>query len=172
MGLGLSWRAGPAERRAFCLVTVFCPFLRYSVISFPLAAARRPTTVIRMQDRELVAAIVAGDPGGLAEAYDRYAAPLYTYCRFMLPDPRPPAEAADAVADTFIIATAKLQGLRDPDQLGSWMNAVARNECLRQTGLVEPPADGAMPEVSPPPACASGCSRSARTTPRPGAPTG
>jgi len=103
-----------------------------------------------MQDRELVAAIVAGDPGGLAEAYDRYAAPLYTYCRFMLPDPRPPAEAADAVADTFIIATAKLPGLRDPDQLGSWLNAVARNECLRRTGPVERPADGAMPEVTPP----------------------
>ena len=103
-----------------------------------------------MQDRELVAAIVAGDPGGLAEAYDRYAAPLYTYCRFMLPDPRPPAEAADAVSDTFIIATAKLSGLRDPDQLGSWLNAVTRNECLRQTGPVEPPAADAMPEVSPP----------------------
>ena len=103
-----------------------------------------------MQDRELVAAIVAGDPDGLAEAYDRYAAPLYTYCRFMLPDPRPPAEAADAVADTFVIATAKLQGLRDTDQVGSWLNAVARNECLRRTGLVEPPADGATPEVSPP----------------------
>jgi hypothetical protein len=103
-----------------------------------------------MQDRELVAAIVAGDPGGLAEAYDRYAAPLYTYCRFMLPDPRPPAEPADAVADTFIIATVKLPGLRDPDQLGRWLHAVTRNECLRQTGPVEPPADGAMPEVSPP----------------------
>jgi hypothetical protein len=46
-----------------------------------------------MQDRELVAAIVAGDPDGLAEAYGRYAAPLYAYCRFMLPDPHPPGEA-------------------------------------------------------------------------------
>ena len=88
----------------------------------------------RMQDRELVAAIVAGDPGGLAEAYDRYAAPLYAYCRSMLPGPHAPADAASAVADTFIIATAKLQGLRDPDQLGSWLHAVARNECLRQLG--------------------------------------
>ena len=68
-----------------------------------------------MQDRELVAAIVAGEGGGLAEAYDRYAAALYTYCRFMLPDPRPPGAAADAVADTFIVAAAKVQGLRDPD---------------------------------------------------------
>jgi len=28
-----------------------------------------------MRDSEVVAAIVAGDPDGLAEAYDRYAAP-------------------------------------------------------------------------------------------------
>ncbi len=37
-----------------------------------------------MRDSEVVAAIVAGDPNGLAEAYDRYAAPLYTYCRSLL----------------------------------------------------------------------------------------
>jgi DNA-directed RNA polymerase specialized sigma24 family protein len=87
-----------------------------------------------MQDRELVAAIVNGDPDGLAEVYDRYAASLYAYCRSMLSDPHPPGEAADAVADTFTIAAAKLEGLRDPDQLGSWLHAVARNECLRRLG--------------------------------------
>ena len=107
-----------------------------------------------MQDHELVAAIVAGDPGGLAEAYDRYAAALYAYCRFMLPDPRPPAAAADAVADTFIVAAAKLPGLRDPDQLRPWLHAVARNECLRQLGPVAPAGaaglDDAIPEVSLP----------------------
>lgn len=116
-----------------------------------------------MQDRELVAAIVNGDPDGLAEAYDRYAAPLYAYCRFMLPDPHPPGEAADTVADTFTIATAKLQGLRDPDQLGRWLHAIARNECLRQLGsaglaveaalaaeAARPAPDGTLPEVSPP----------------------
>ena len=91
-----------------------------------------------MQDRELVAAIVAGDSDGLAEAYDRYAAALYTYCRFMLPGPHPPGSAADAVADTFIVAAAKLQGLRNPDQLRPWLHAVARNECLRQLGPGEP----------------------------------
>ena len=95
-----------------------------------------------MQDRELVAAIVAGDPDGLAEAYDRYAAPLYTYCRLMLPDPDPLDGAALAVRDTFIIATARLQGLRDPDQLRPWLHAVARNECLRQLGAAESPGSG------------------------------
>jgi DNA-directed RNA polymerase specialized sigma24 family protein len=124
-----------------------------------------------MQDRALVAAIVAGDPEGLAEAYDRYAAPLYTYCRFMLPDPHPPAEVAGAVADTLLIAASRLTELRDPDQLRCWLYAVARNECLRQLSPAElasgaaaradrakraeragpqPAPDGAMPELMPP----------------------
>jgi hypothetical protein len=34
-----------------------------------------------MDDREIVAAIVAGDPTGLADAYDQYAESLYGYCR-------------------------------------------------------------------------------------------
>jgi RNA polymerase sigma factor (sigma-70 family) len=82
-----------------------------------------------MLDSEVVAAIVAGDPAGLAEAYDRYAAALYAYCRTML---REPADAADAVQDTFVIAASRLSGLRDPERLRSWLYAVARNECLRR----------------------------------------
>ncbi len=82
-----------------------------------------------MEDPEVVAAIVAGNPAGLAEAYDRYAMPLFSYCRSML---REPADAADAVQDTFLVATAKLRDLRDPARLRSWLYAVARNECLRR----------------------------------------
>src|SRR6266567_1270258 len=82
-----------------------------------------------MEDPEVVAAIVAGDPAGLAEAYDRYAMPLYSYCRSIL---REPADAADAVQDTFLVATAKVRDLRDPARLRPWLYAVARNECLRR----------------------------------------
>lgn len=82
-----------------------------------------------MQDRDLVAAIVAGDPAGLAAAYDRYASALYAYCRTMLRDPE---DAADALQDTFVVAAQKLDGLRDPDRLRPWLYAVARNECLRR----------------------------------------
>jgi RNA polymerase sigma factor (sigma-70 family) len=82
-----------------------------------------------MQDREIVAAIVAGQPGGLAAAYDRYAQSLHAYCCTMLGEP---SDAADAVQDTFIIAAAKLGGLRDPDRLRPWLYAVARNECHRR----------------------------------------
>jgi len=80
-----------------------------------------------MQDRALAEAIVAGDPEGIAEAYDRYAGSLYAYCCAVLPGP----EAAEAVLDTFLIAVARLDELRDPDRLDAWLHAVARNECLR-----------------------------------------
>src|SRR5450755_2045432 len=107
-----------------------------------------------MQDGEVVAAIVAGDPHGFAEAYDRYAAPLYTYCSFMLPTPD---DAAGAVRDTFLIASSRLERLRDPGRLRPWLHAVARNECLLRlsTAGVTPqpqktPGDGALPPAALP----------------------
>ena len=91
-----------------------------------------------VQDGEIVAAIVAGDPAGLAAAYDNYAPALYAYCRTLLSEP---SDAADAVQDTYLVATTKLGGLRDPDRLRPWLYAVARNECfrrLRARGLSAP----------------------------------
>ena len=137
---------------------------------------------MRMQDRDIVAAIVAGDPAGLAEAYDTYAAALYGFCRHMLPPiaedgasassgtfedlaDREGAkasgglgdEAADVVRDTFIVAVSRLGVLRDPNRLGAWLQAVARNECVRRLQARNPgitvkagdPADP-PPEVAPP----------------------
>jgi len=95
-----------------------------------------------MRDSEIVASIKAGDSGGLAEAYDKYAGPLYEYCRFMLTDP---GDAADAVQDTFVIAAARAAGLRDPERLRAWLYAVARGECLRITrGGPDPAGHEAM----------------------------
>ena len=82
-----------------------------------------------MRDAEMVAAMMSGDQAGLAAAYDRYAATLYTYCRSLLMDP---AQAADAVQATFLIAVAKLGQLQEPHRLQSWLYAIARNECHRQ----------------------------------------
>src|SRR5260370_18281845 len=79
-----------------------------------------------MRDSEVVASIVAGDPSGLAEAYDRYAAVLYTYCCTLL---REPADAADAVQDTFVIASSRLAGLRNPEPLPAWLFPVAPEPC-------------------------------------------
>ena len=82
-----------------------------------------------MRDSELVASIVAGDPEGLAAAYDRYSGPLFGYCQSLL---REPDDAADAVQDTFVIAASKLGRLRDPERLRAWLFTVARNECLHR----------------------------------------
>jgi RNA polymerase sigma factor (sigma-70 family) len=82
-----------------------------------------------MRDSEVVASIVAGDPEGLAVAYDRYSGPLFGYCQSLL---RQPEDAADAVQDTFVIAASKLGRLRDPERLRAWLFAVARNECLHR----------------------------------------
>ena len=82
-----------------------------------------------MRDADVVASIVAGEPTGLAVAYDRYARDLYGYCLSLL---REPDDAADAVQDTFVIAASKLAGLREPDRLRAWLFAVARNEALHR----------------------------------------
>ncbi|HEY7144180.1 MAG TPA: sigma-70 family RNA polymerase sigma factor [Streptosporangiaceae bacterium] len=82
-----------------------------------------------MRDIEIAAAVVAGDPEGPAAAYDRYAQALHTYCRSLLAEP---ADAADVVQDTFVIADSRLAGLRDQDRLRPWLYAVARNKCYRR----------------------------------------
>jgi RNA polymerase sigma factor (sigma-70 family) len=82
-----------------------------------------------MSDSEIVASIVAGEPEGLAAAYDKYAGDLFGYCQSLL---REPDDAADAVQDTFVIAASKLGGLRDRERLRAWLFAVARNECLHR----------------------------------------
>src|ERR1700733_14214592 len=81
-----------------------------------------------MHDSDVVESIAGDRSGGLTEAYDRYADPLYNYCLASLGEP---AEAVDAVQDTFVIAAARLADLREPDRLRAWLYAVARNECQR-----------------------------------------
>lgn len=81
-----------------------------------------------MDDRALVAAMVAGDLRGLEGAYRRYADRILTYCRGLLRDPQ---AAADAVHDTFIAAQEHIVQLRDPNRLRPWLYAIARHECLR-----------------------------------------
>jgi RNA polymerase sigma factor (sigma-70 family) len=100
-----------------------------------------------MLDSAIVATVVAGDADGLAAAYDRYAAPLYAFCCALLTEP---ADAADAVQDTFVIAGARLAGLRDRDCLKPWLFAVARNECRRR--LAARPGTAGGDEVTRDPA--------------------
>lgn len=82
-----------------------------------------------MRDSELAVRIVGGDPGALAEAYDKYAGLLWSYCGSMLSDAD---HAAEAVLDTFVIAASRLEVLRAVGRLRAWLYAVARSECLRR----------------------------------------
>jgi RNA polymerase sigma factor (sigma-70 family) len=92
-----------------------------------------------MDDREVVAAIAAGSPAGIAAAYDRYAADLYSYCQWML-DHR--AAATEALQDAFVVASATIGNLADPTKLRPWMYALARQECQRRLRTACPAHNG------------------------------
>lgn len=77
-------------------------------------------------DAAIARRVLAGEPTGYAELYDRYATPLYAYCHSMLPDRE---RALGAVGVTFMIAVCRLGELRDADRLRPWLYALARNEC-------------------------------------------
>lgn len=79
---------------------------------------------------------------GLSAAYDRYAASLYGYCHSLLVYP---ADAADAVHDTFIVAWTKILCLREPDRLRAWLFAIARHECHSRPRSGAVPAPGTDP---------------------------
>jgi RNA polymerase sigma factor (sigma-70 family) len=90
-----------------------------------------------MRDSEVVASIVTRDPEGLAAAYHRYAARIFSFCRSQLGEP---ADAVGAVQNTFIIAASAVSELHDPTRLRPWLYAVARNEVQRRLRAGERPA--------------------------------
>lgn len=68
------------------------------------------------------------EPAGLDAAYRRYSPQLFAYCLGLLRDSD---AAADAVHDTFVLASNRVGQLRDPGRLRPWLYAIARHECLR-----------------------------------------
>jgi RNA polymerase sigma factor (sigma-70 family) len=98
-------------------------------------------------DREIVAAITAGDPAGIAMAYDRYAEALYGYSHWVLHDP---AAAARVLTDTFAIAAATLSNLSEPSKLRPWLFALARNEGRRRIQPTSAVRDGKTEAVGEP----------------------
>ncbi|MFC5731042.1 MULTISPECIES: sigma-70 family RNA polymerase sigma factor [Nocardioides] len=79
-------------------------------------------------DSELVAGVLAGDRRAFAGVYERYADRLYDFAFSMV---RNREEAADCVADSFVVMAEKLDQLRDHSSLRPWLYSVVRNECLR-----------------------------------------
>lgn len=82
----------------------------------------------RVDDAQLVEAARAGDRDAFAAIFDRYAARVHAFCTRLLNEPH---TASDATQDTFVTASQRLDQLRDPAALRSWLYAIARNECTR-----------------------------------------
>ncbi|WP_460363855.1 RNA polymerase sigma factor, partial [Actinocorallia lasiicapitis] len=85
-----------------------------------------------MEDRLLVEALRSRDPGALAAVYDEYADRLYAYCWSHLLH-RDAAQVA--LRDTFIVAEAHIEKLREIDRFAPWIYAIARIECARRMPL-------------------------------------
>jgi DNA-directed RNA polymerase specialized sigma24 family protein len=97
-----------------------------------------------MNDRVLVEALRAGDPGALAALYDKHAESIYRYCWFLLHNTD---SAQVALRDVLIAAEAHAAALSDPGMLRPWLYALARGECVRRRIALpqdaEEPPDGA-----------------------------
>ena len=91
-------------------------------------------------------AVAAGDLTKLADAYDKYAAPLYGYCHWMLHKPN---EAADVVEHTFVTAATKLGDLREVTSCGhgcmGWLATNAIADCVRWAISGQPMSSGSRP---------------------------
>lgn len=77
----------------------------------------------RRTDAELVALARRDAPLGWASIWDVHGDALHSYCLRMLDDR---AEADDAVADVFLVASQRISQLREPDALRAWLYAIAR----------------------------------------------
>ena len=103
----------------------------------PSGQAPRYRAPAPMDDQNIVAAIAAHNIAGVLAAFDRYAGELYAYCQSRLTEP---ADAAAAIKDTFVTASAKVSELPDPTLRRAWLFAVARNECHRRLRATAPSA--------------------------------
>jgi RNA polymerase sigma factor (sigma-70 family) len=101
-----------------------------------------------MDDRAVIAAIAAGNPEGIAAAYDRYAEQLFSYCKWMLDRP---ADAIAALSDTFVTAASAIADISEGAALRPWLYAVARQECQQRLRARTSPRGGQPDPVGRPP---------------------
>lgn len=70
------------------------------------------------------------DPGaGWAAIWDAHGTALHGYCRRLLDDP---SDADDVVADVFLVASQRIDQLRDPEALRAWLFAISRRSVQRR----------------------------------------
>jgi RNA polymerase sigma-70 factor (ECF subfamily) len=90
------------------------------------ALARRP--LVTDDDASLVARANVGESWAEDAIYRRHAPLVTRICSRMLGRP---ADADDAVQDTFVVAFAKLKSLRDPALLRPWLVRIAIQKAQR-----------------------------------------
>ena len=80
-----------------------------------------------MDDRDLVIAFKAGEPGAYDEMYRRYSVRVRAICRRMLANAD---DAQEAVQETFLKAYVALPQFNGNYRLGAWLGRIASNACL------------------------------------------
>ncbi len=80
-----------------------------------------------IEDSELVAAIVGGDPRSWGDVFDRYRDRVWQVAYSIT---RRKTDAEDVVQSTFLKAVESISQLRDPTKLRPWLLAIARRLAL------------------------------------------
>ena len=80
-----------------------------------------------LTDAQLVDLLKADRTAGFDLLYRRYAQRLFAYSVTVVQDR---AAAEDATHESLMAAVAKIDKLRNPEQLRSWLFAITRNRCL------------------------------------------
>lgn len=79
-------------------------------------------------DERLASRLRTGDPDALGECYEQYKRMVYGFCLKVLHDS---ALAEDATQNTFLKIRDRIDGLKDPLALRSWIIRIAHNEALQ-----------------------------------------
>lgn len=82
-----------------------------------------------MSEQELIAGVLAGDPGAERGLYDAHVERVYRMAYRMLGDVE---RAKDAVQDTFIRVFRQLRTFRGEASLGTWIGAIAISTALNE----------------------------------------
>jgi RNA polymerase sigma-70 factor (ECF subfamily) len=89
----------------------------------------------RLTDAELVQMAWCGDSAAFGAILDRHRIALLARALGCLGERE---AAADAVQEAFVIALRRLDQLRDPEKVGSWLHAIVRSVCAMQLRRGDP----------------------------------
>jgi RNA polymerase sigma-70 factor (ECF subfamily) len=109
------------------------------------------------EDRQCVAAVLAGELAAYGRLYDRYARLVRAICFDTTLDL---SQANDLCQETFLRAYRKLGELREPEKFARWLVGIARFVCRewvrskardrhQYIGLIIPPGDPMQPRHEP-----------------------